>query len=69
MSFPIDEEPVSFWREDEISRRHFTTSFCDTGLVANTSPRNAGNFVFLESWKSLAIIIQNNFFQFVAHKE
>ena len=40
------------------SRRHFTTSFCENGVVAKTSPRNVGDLVFLESRKGLAIIIQ-----------
>ena len=63
-------EPVSFWRKNEISFVILLiTSFCENGVVAKTSPRNVGDLVFLESRKSLSIIIQNNFVKFVAHKE
>ena len=62
-------EPVSFWRENEIAAVNFTTSFCDNDVVAKTSPRNVGDLVLLESQKGLAIIIQDNWVNFVAHKE
>ena len=41
-------EPVSFWREKRGSRRHFTTSFSENGVVAKTT-RNVGDLVFMES--------------------
>ena len=37
--------------------------------MAKTSPRNVGDLVFLESQKGLAIIIQDNWVKFIAHKE
>ena len=38
-------------------------------VLAKASPRNVGDLVFSESQKVLAIIIQNNCDEFVAHKE
>ena len=63
-------EPVSFWRGKRDGRRHFTSSFYENVAVAKTRLRNVRDLAFLKLQKGLAIIIiQNNFVQFVAHKE
>ena len=67
-------------RSGNTGRQHFkffaemfslgVESCCDNDVVAKTSTRNVGDFVvFLESRKSLAIIIQNNCVKLVAHKQ
>ena len=47
--FPIVKkwarEPASFWREKRESRRHFSTSFCENGVMAKTSYRRVSSFI------------------------
>lgn len=45
-------------------------SFSVKGIVAKTSSQNVGDLAqLLESREGLAIIIENNFITFIAHKE
>ena len=49
--------------------RNLTKSFCEKGVVATASPRNADGLDVFESQKGLAITIQNNCVKFFAHRE
>ena len=51
-------EPASFRRENEIAVFVLLRVFCETIVVAKTSPQNVGDLVCLESQKGSAIIIQ-----------
>lgn len=45
------------------------TCFSENSAIEEMSPQNVGNLVFLEAEKGLAIIIENNWIKFFAHKE
>ena len=61
-------EPVSFWWENGVRRRHFTTRFCENSVVAKTSPRNVGDLVFWNH-KGLSYHHSKQLHQVCRHKE